>query len=421
MLRTWWKFIKTVAVAVGVLLSFFAIIELIRAYQTLRDLHPVAGFIFLAVLFCGIVWIIGYYVITVVLKPAALKPPAVAEPNNPTNRELHHYGKYLKKYVSRLIENDALSMADRDRARNCVDTFSAALENKDDHQILLSAIERAEEEVIQPLLAELDRQAEKQIRNSTRDVMAAVAFSPYQAVDLLIVIYRNIAMVSRIVKIYNNRPRFRQQLRILSDTISVVATVNYLNLGKSMMEDLGSRVPIIGKSLDNIVQGIGAGLMTSVAGHAAMHRCRAFKKWSAEEAKANVREHVHEFYTDVKGIFHKDILPVLKNRLGEFSAKQWENIKAGIDSVLDETGNVIGKFIKEPLATVGNGVVSAGTKGGQAVIKTAVNISIAASNKTKEVGAIIFQSSKSTGIKLFAYSKDRTHRAINAIKDKLQK
>ena len=57
-------------------------------------------------------------------------------------------------------------------------------------------------------------------------------------------------------------------------------------MGKSLLEDLGSRVPGIGKTLDNIVQGIGAGLMTSVAGHAALHHCQAFKKWSAEEAKA---------------------------------------------------------------------------------------------------------------------------------------
>jgi hypothetical protein len=46
-----------------------------------------------------------------------------------------------------------------------------------------------------------------------------------------------------------------------------------------------------------------------------------------------------------------------------------------------------------------------------AAIKTAVNISISVSKKTKEVGSIVFQSSKSTGTMLIVSSKDKIQKA----------
>lgn len=38
MLKTWWRIIRTTIIAIGALLTFFAVIEAIRAYQTLRDM-----------------------------------------------------------------------------------------------------------------------------------------------------------------------------------------------------------------------------------------------------------------------------------------------------------------------------------------------------------------------------------------------
>ena len=77
----------------------------------------------------------------------------------------------------------------------------------------------------------LDEKAEKQVRKSTRDVMVGVTLSPYKAADLLIVLYRNLIMTTKIIRIYNTRPRFREQLKTIYDTICIVATVNYINMG----------------------------------------------------------------------------------------------------------------------------------------------------------------------------------------------
>ena len=402
--------LKSILVIVGGLLSFFAIIELIRVYQTLHALHPITGFVFIVILGLAIIWIIGYYLITLTSRPAVLRPPKIAVLSYPTNRELHRYGKYLVKYISRFTNNDAFTVAERDLARTGNDKLMAALKNNDNHESLLSAIEKAEQETIQPLLNKLDQQAERQVRNSTRDVMIAVAFSPYNAIDLLVVIYRNINMVTKIVRIYNVRPRLRQQLHILADTISVVATVNYLNLGSHLLQDLGSRVPIIGKSLDNIVQGIGAGLMTSVAGHAALYRCQAFKKWSADEARINVISHLHQFYSDVKGIFFKDVLPGVKNRLGEIATNKWKSIQDGIAAVLDETGDALDRFVRQPMATTGSSVMSASKTSRRTILKAVLNAGAFTGRSVKRAGTNVFVKSKSAGIKVVRYSKAKLQR-----------
>ncbi len=104
-----------------------------------------------------------------------------------------------------------------------------------------------EEQIIKPLLNTLDEKAETHVQNSVRDVMLGTILSPYKAADLLIVLYRNLVMVKKITTTYNSRPRFREHLRIMLDTVSVVATVNFINMGKNVVECLGSIVPFIGK------------------------------------------------------------------------------------------------------------------------------------------------------------------------------
>ncbi len=396
MLKAWWKIFWSMVLAVGVLLSFLVLIEVLRAYQTLHELHPAVGFVFLGVLLCGTVWIVGYLGVTLASRPAVLAPPAITDPNKPTNRELRRYGKYLTKYIRRLSENVDLSIEDRDKAKEDMLELALALKTGDNKEALFIAVEKAEEQVIKPMLAKLDEEANREIRSCVRDVMMGVIVSPYKAADLIIVLYRNLVMVARIVRIYNSRPRFRQQLRILWDTIKVVATVNYLNIGKSFLEALGSRVPLIGKFVDDIAQGIGAGFMTSVAGHAAMGRCRAFKGWSEEEAKNSLRNRANSFFADVRHIFVKDIKPEIKKRLGDVSKETWQKV----ETALDETGSRIGSFVKVPLITAGK----AGTSGGRSVIRVVVE----GGRKGKNMGLGILRGVKSAGGRILTYPGKKT-------------
>ena len=59
-LTRWWKLASRIAVIAGVGLSFFAVMELVRAYLTLCALHEALGWAFLAVLAGLILWA-GFY------------------------------------------------------------------------------------------------------------------------------------------------------------------------------------------------------------------------------------------------------------------------------------------------------------------------------------------------------------------------
>jgi len=374
MLKNWWKTFKTIAWIFGGLLSFFAIIELLRVYQTLYNLHPLAGAVFIVLLLSGIICLSVYVAVTLASRPAVLIPPAIAVPDRTTGKELRRYIKYLKKYIERLDRNTSLAIEDRKKTKEGIAELSSSLESKNDIQELLLTIERAEHDIINPLLSNLDEQAKKQVRNSTRDVMMAITFSPYKSADLLIVLYRNLLMIQRIVRIYNSRPRFSEQLNTLLDTIKVVATVNFLNMGKTMVEKLGSKVPGVGQFLDDITQGIGAGFMTSVAGNAAMERCKAFKGWNVQEAQLRLRNHAAEFFADVKDIFWVDMKHEIRSRIGDIPVNQWNKIKEGISAVLDETSKVVGKFIREPISKTDKGVATAGISENRTVSKDSSSI-----------------------------------------------
>jgi len=409
MLREWWKLFRSIVLAVGVLLSFFVLIEVLRAYQTLHEFHPTAGFVFIGLLACGTIWIVGYLVVTLASRPAVLIPPPITDLNKATGRELHRYSKYLTKYIGRLSDNAALPSEHRENAEHAMVELARAIDLGDNSKLLFAAVQEAEEQTIKPVLSKLDEQANKEIRTCVGVVMAGVALSPYKAADLIIVLYRNLVMMARIVRIYNSRPRFRQELRILWDTAKVVATVNYINMTKSLLEALGSRLPGIGKLVDDTVQGIGAGFMTSVAGHAAMGRCRAFKGWNEEEAKNSLRNRVNSFYADVKNMFKRDILPLLRNRVTAVPKEALEKIK----SALDDTGSSVASFVKVPLITAGK----AGTSGGRSVIRVAVE----GGRKAKNMGLGILRAVKSAGGRILTYPGKKTRTIGKRIRRKKQR
>jgi uncharacterized membrane protein YcjF (UPF0283 family) len=348
MLKHWFRIIRTAVTAVGVLLAFFAFIEVVRAYQTLRAMHPIVGYAFLAAIAAAGLWLGWYLWVNLAAVPKALKPPVIAAPAAATSRQLKKYLRYLQRFLERLTVNTAVSDEKQASIQIALDQIERTLAEPSSPEQMRAVIEVVEERAIVPALAEIDAQASRQVRDSMRDIMIGVTLSPYKSADLFIVIYRNLVMTIRIIRIYNARPAACEQCRILLDILNVIATVNYINMGKNLIEGIGSRVPGIGRFIDDIAQGIGAGFMTTIAGHAAMQRCRAFKGWNAIEAKQHLLSHVGDFYNDVKDIFFKDVWQGIRRRAGV------QNDEAGekIADALDETGNSLTNFIRVPMRTV---------------------------------------------------------------------
>ena len=367
MIKTIWKLIRTAVVVIGVLLSFFAVLELIRAYQTLHNFHPIAGYGFAAVVVGLLAWLVVYVWGNLAVFPKPLNPPKVDTCQTATDRQLKKYVRYLKRFLLRLASNTNLTDDDRTQ----ITTALAELEEQtgSGRQAMLTLIESVETNHIKPALETLDVQASKQVRDSMRDIMVGVTLSPYKSADLLIVLYRNLVMVVRIVKVYRVRPALSEQLRIFSDIINVIATVNYINMGKNLIEGIASRVPGIGRFVDDIAQGIGAGFMTTITGHAAMDRCRSFRGWNEAEAKKHLLSHVGDFYNDVKDIFFKDVWQGVRGRAGTAASDAGDKVADAID----ETGSVLDNFVKLPVKaveTAGQAVVDTTTKGFGFVTKT---------------------------------------------------
>ncbi len=345
MLKTAWKLIRLIFIVFGVLLSFIALMEFLQAYQALRTIHPIAGHLFLTAVAAGLAWLGVYYWKTVGSRPRVLTPPKIEDFQSANIRCLRKYIRYLGRYLERLAHNPNLSEDQRRQAGTASDSLQAPLSNSRTRDELLSIIRQTEESVICPLLREIDEKANKHVRDSMRDVMVFVTLNPYKSIDLAVVFYRNIRMVLDVVKLYNSRPALREQAAIFYDIFTIVATVNYIHLGRNLIESLGRKIPGIGRFLDEIAEGIGAGFLTTVTGHAAMQRCRAFTGWNPQKARESMLSHLGVFYADVRDVFFKDVWGLLVHKSDQAVAAA----KDTVADALEETGRQIAEWIRTPV------------------------------------------------------------------------
>lgn len=352
----WSSTIRTVRTAALVLLAFaglFFLVEVIRAGQTLYALHPAAGWAF-GIGLAGLgLWLVGRLVWVVVCRPPLLLPPDVPELSEASARELRYYGRYLLRYLDRLSDNPALTAEQRLAACTGRKQLDSSIQSTSDKEGLLAAINKAETETVRPLVDHLDGLARRHVRTAMRDVMIGVTLSPWRAVDLWMVFYRNTVMITEVIRTYNYRPRLREQLAIYRDILALVAAVNFLSMGKNLLEGLCAKVPGVGRFLDDIAQGMGAGFLTAVAGHAALDRCKAIRRWDRRSAASALGLQAAAFYADVRDTFQKDILPAILRKVGDSSRETMDKIV----SAINDTGSAVSSFVKVPLQAA----VSAGT------------------------------------------------------------
>jgi len=152
----------------------------------------------------------------------------------------------------------------------------------------------------------------------------------------------------------------------LYDVVTVVATVNFLNYGSKLMQNLLSSVPLLGRFTDDVVEGVGAGLLTSVTGHAALLRCRAFHGWSERKSQDMLRKQLGKFMVDIKKIVFDDILTELYKPVAalnpEFAREPgwFHRLRDEIADAIDDTTVGMDHYIKQPVVAAGRGVAKTG-------------------------------------------------------------
>lgn len=338
--RKLWRLITRIVLITGVALSFFAVMELLRAFQTLYAVQPWLGYAFLAVLSALVIWAVIYFTSAFSTIPRALKPPAREKPKK--------FGKYLHKYLKRLHENEHLDSDGKLLVSTGIRQIEAAFNNGSDES-LSNTIRIIENETIEPVLKILDTRAEQKIRAGVRDIMFAVTLSPYRSVDLLVVIFRNLQMVKNIAVVYNSRPAPKESIQIIVDTCRVVAAVNFLNLGSKMIENitkgLPGIIPGVSRIVDDCAEGLAAGLLSSVTGHAAKDRCRAYQRWDYQQARDHIARHLKTFTSDVGKMFFQDVIPHVKLP-GTITLEKWRELRDNVARGFNETVHSIHNFVR---------------------------------------------------------------------------
>ncbi|MBU0676804.1 MAG: YcjF family protein [Verrucomicrobia bacterium] len=368
MIQQVWRIATRLTLFLGALLSLIVLAELVRTFAFFYHLHPAVAWTYACIL-AGIFFVgLVYFWIKWLSFPRVLAPPPLPALDEATHAEMKDFCRYLSRYLRRLARNSIFDEGDRRIAGEAILHIDDELRHHPLNDDLIRLIEKTEADAITPLLEKLRDRAQREVRNCVRDVMIGVTLSPFHSIDLIVVIYRNAAMILRLITIYRSRPDSREQFMILRDVLKVIVTINFLNIGRNLSERLFSQVPMVGRVIEEIGQGLGAGLLTSAAGHAAIDRCEAFRTWNRQEAALSLAAHSRVFLDDVRKIFTHDVLPDLRNRIksepavAEAAVKPnfWESVSNGVTSALDATARTFDDFVVQPTVAGTVGVVRAG-------------------------------------------------------------
>lgn len=367
-LGSWWRILRTAVLTGGVLLSFLALVEIAHVFVVLRDAFAPLGYLFLALVLAALAWLVLYVVLVLRRIPSILVAPEVGDLGTAPPKKVISYCRYLAEYLRRLSQNPYLSTEDAQQSAQKAGELEQAIQAQSPHSRLADQAMAIETQTIEPLVAKLDEKAGVEVQKSVRDILFGVTLSPFRSSDLLIVLYRNIHMVLAVIRIYNSRPTLSEQVLILRDVFRVVATVNYLNFTDKLVERLTSGVPLLSQFAGDVAQGIGAALLTSVAGHGAVYRCRSFRRADREVIRQKIRDHIRVFLKDVTAMFTRDLFPRMKDRIScafpflqKDDPRAWDKAAGGVNAVLQDTDSIMELITRNPLGTLGRESVDAGS------------------------------------------------------------
>ncbi len=74
-LKQWWRILKTIILMVGVLLSFFVLVEVLHIFSIFKDVYPPLGYGFLLLIAAAIVYAIFYLIAAIRKLPKVLQAP----------------------------------------------------------------------------------------------------------------------------------------------------------------------------------------------------------------------------------------------------------------------------------------------------------------------------------------------------------
>ncbi|MBU2607279.1 MAG: DUF697 domain-containing protein [Alphaproteobacteria bacterium] len=288
-----WRFLKWSATAFIVIAFLVVIGQGFLFYRMFDDVHPVLGYAYVVILAVILGVMVGRPIRSFLAMPVAARPPSIViDPKAPELSALAARLKYDLKYLDMLAANPLLkdeSEAIRAGVAKGRGLLERAARGPQDEALAVSVeLEAFERDHIEALLKPLDAKVNALIHAEAVGVGVATAVSMNGTVDAFIVLWRNANLIARVSRIYFGRPHLGGSLRILRDVAAIVVVSRALEDVTDITGDvigglLGRMGGLVaGPLMDG---GINA-MMTLKLGYLAKRRCRSFKGWSAEQARA---------------------------------------------------------------------------------------------------------------------------------------
>ncbi|WP_052383887.1 YcjF family protein [Litchfieldella xinjiangensis] len=180
----------------------------------------------------------------------------------------------LKRHVSLRERLDALDTASPRGARRLAERLKQQLGLDDDHphwQAFLQAHQPHHDGretrtlLSHHLLAPRDREARRMISRMSGDTAIMVAISPLTLVDMLLVAWRNLAMVDRLARLYGLELGYASRLRLFRAVLYNMAFAGASEMASEASMELLS-MNLAGRLSTRAGQGLGVGLLSARLG-----------------------------------------------------------------------------------------------------------------------------------------------------------
>ena len=150
------------------------------------------------------------------------------------------------------------------------------------------------------VLSPLDKQAQKLIAKHARDNAVIVALSPVAIADVLMVAWRNFALINKITRIYGMELGYFSRLHLFKMVIKNMVFAGTTELVAGMLSH-----NVLRKLFGQAIQGLGVGILTARLGIKAMEFCRpiTFKN----EEKPNLKVMSKEIYLSLVNSEPKEV------------------------------------------------------------------------------------------------------------------
>ena len=141
----------------------------------------------------------------------------------------------------------------------------------------------------QKVMSSVDQKAMNEIAKHSSETMMMVAISPIAFVDMLIVFWRNVAMIDKVAGLYGIKLGYWSRIKLIKEVLKTMVFAG----ASEIITDVGAEMigaDILGKLSGRAAQGLASGMLTARLGVRTVHLCRPLPFTQDNESITSVRK-----------------------------------------------------------------------------------------------------------------------------------